>query len=112
MRGNKGGNKLGYMAHYAVAWRTDGGPIQAGRLDVGMKGVRLEGGLHRSGQLSTRRLLYRDVMEAKMAPRGKRLRHRPTIQLRGENESLYIAPLGAGLAREILGAVQLCVDSD
>ena len=65
MRGNKGGGKLGYMAHYAVAWRTDGGPIQAGRLDVGMKGVRLEGGLHRSGQLSTRRLLYRDVMEAK-----------------------------------------------
>ena len=99
------------MTHYAVAWQTECGPIQAGRLDLGMNGIRLEGGRHSTGRLSTRRLLYRDVTEAKMSPTNSRLGHRPTIQVRGENESLYIAPLGAGLVREILGALQSRVDS-
>lgn len=103
--------RLAEMTHYAVAWQTEGGPIQAGRLDVGEKGIRLEGGKHRAGLLSARRLLYRDVTEARMAPTDRRLAHRPTIQLRGENESLYISPLSAGLVREILRAVQVRVAS-
>jgi hypothetical protein len=103
--------RLADMTHYAVAWQTERGPIQAGRLDVGSTGIRLEGGKHRVGRLSTRRLLYRDVAEAKMAPTDRRLGHRPTIQLRGESESLYISPLSAGLVREILGALQVRVAS-
>jgi hypothetical protein len=103
--------RLAGMTHYAVAWQAECGPIQAGRLDVGTKGIRLEGGKHQAGRLSTRRLLYRDVAEAKMAPTDRRLGHRPTIQLRGESESLYISPLSAGLVREILGAVQVHVGS-
>jgi hypothetical protein len=99
------------MTHYAVAWQTERGPIQAGRLDVERKGIRLEGGKHRAGLLSTRRLLYRDVKEARMAPTDRRLGRRPTIQLRCENESIYISPLSAALVREILRALQMRVAS-
>jgi hypothetical protein len=109
-REGTGVGRLRYMAHYAVAWQTEHEPTQAGRLDVGRKGIRLVGGRHRAGRLSGRRLLYRDVLEAKMASTEKRLRHRPTIQVRSGNGSLYIAPLAAGLAREILHVLQLRVD--
>jgi hypothetical protein len=99
------------MAEYPVAWQTDGGPARSGRLNVGTSGIRLEGGRHRVGRLSARRVLYEDIEEARMAPTDKRLSRRPTVQLRSRNGSLYIAPLGAGLALEILAALRLRIDS-
>lgn len=95
------------MTQYAVAWRNEGEPVQSGRLDVEARAVRFEGGRHRSGRLAVTRVLYRDLLEVEMAPVAKRVQARPTIELRGRHGSIYVAPVGAALARELLGSLQL-----
>lgn len=100
------------MTQYAVAWCDQTGGFQAGRLDLERSGLRLEGGRHRGGRLSIRRLLYRDVLEAKMAPSEMRVAHRPTILVCGVNDSIAIAAIGPGLTRELLRLVQMSVESE
>jgi hypothetical protein len=96
------------MSTYAVAWRDQDGPLIAGKLELGTKGLRLEAGRHRDGRVSVLSLLYRDVTRAEMAPVGKRLSDRPTVALTAATRGLlYIAPVGMGVAREVLDLLQL-----
>lgn len=94
------------MSDYAVAWREDAGAIRSGRLELAEKGLRLEGGSHRRGRASVRALRYRDLLKTEMAPSKERIGGRPTILVMSGSGSLYIAPTGAGLAREVLGLLQ------
>jgi hypothetical protein len=99
------------MSHYAVAWRNDHGQVQTGRLDVKAGGVRFEGGRHRSGRLAVLQLLYRDLFDAEMAPTERRVQGRPTVELRSRHGSVYVAPVGAGLARELVALLQRRLES-
>jgi hypothetical protein len=94
------------MSAYAVTWRDGSGDIKSGSLELGETGFRLEAGSYRSGRRSVLRVLYQDIVHVEMAPRGSRLGHRPTIALEGAKRSLYLAPSGLGLAREVLGFLQ------
>jgi hypothetical protein len=100
------------MTRYAVAWRDETEAVQTGRLDLDSSGIRLEGGRHRSGRLSMRRVVYRDLVDASMAPTPERVGRLPTIVLRGHNGSLFIAPLAAGSTRELLQLVKQGVESE
>jgi hypothetical protein len=100
------------MTHYAVAWRDETGFVQAGRLDFDSSGIRLEAGRHRGGRLSLRRVLYRNLVDASMAPVVERVGNLPTILLRSPNDSVYIAPLAAGFSRELLRLVKLSRESE
>jgi hypothetical protein len=42
---------------YAVTWREGDGPVRAGKLELGPRGLQLEGGAAR-GRLSARRIFY------------------------------------------------------
>jgi hypothetical protein len=95
------------MSTYAATWRDECGVVQSGRLELGQRALLLDGGRYRSGQRSALRVLYRDIVRVDMAPFGARLDDQPTIALTGTNRSLYLAPAGLGLAREILGLLQL-----
>lgn len=94
------------MSQYAVAWRDQGGSVQTGRLDVNAQAVRLEGGGHRSGRLAVTRVLFRDLLRVDMAPTSERIHGRPSVELRSRHGSVYVAPVGAGLARELLQVLQ------
>jgi hypothetical protein len=41
-----------------------------------------------------------------MAPPDKRVQGRPTVELRSRHGSVYVAPVGAGLARELVALLQ------
>lgn len=94
------------MSAYAVTWRDGSGDIKSGSLELGETGFRLESGSYRSGRRSVLKMLYRDIEHVEMAPQAARLGHRPTIALEGATRSLYLAPSGVGLAREVLGLLQ------
>ena len=76
-----------------------------------MNMLRLEAGSHQAGWLSVHTILYRDVAAATMAATGERLRDRPTVVLTASNESMYIAPVNPGMAREVLQLLQRNIDS-
>jgi hypothetical protein len=94
------------MSHYATAWRNEDGQVQTGRLDMKARAVQFEGGRHRSGRLAVMQLLYRDILDAEMAPTERRVQGRPTVELRSRHGSVYVAPVGAGLARELVALLQ------
>jgi hypothetical protein len=94
------------MSHYATAWRSEDGEVQTGRLDLKARAVRFESGRHRSGRLAVLQLLYTDLLDAEMAPTEKRVQGRPTVEIRSRHGSIYVAPVGAGLARELVALLQ------
>lgn len=100
------------MAQYAVAWQDDDGLVQTGRLDVNPLDLRLEGGRHRSGRLAMKQVLYRDLTDVGMAPMKKRVQDRPTTELRTRHGCIYVAPVGAGVARELLELLQRRLDTE
>src|SRR6266508_611884 len=66
---------------YAVLWRDDGGPVRAGKLDLGARSLTLENGKARS-RLSLSSFVYRDLVriEATHDPR-ERIKDQPTLIL-------------------------------
>lgn len=94
------------MSSYAVTWRDRGGPLYAGKLELREDGIRLEGGSGSGKHLSVVKLLYRDVGRVAMSSFRDRLVQQPTLQFTVRRGPLYIAPSGAGVAREILEMVQ------
>ena len=94
------------MSSYAVTWRDRGGPLYAGKLELHDDGIRLEGGSGSGKHLSVVKLRYRDVRRVAMSSFRDRLVQQPTLQFSVRRGPLYIAPSGAGVAREILEMVQ------
>jgi hypothetical protein len=66
---------------YAVLWREDGGPVRAGKLELGPRSLNLENGKARS-RLSLSSFVYRDLVriETTHDPRG-RIKGQPTLIL-------------------------------
>lgn len=88
---------------YAVTWREARGPVRAGKLMLGSRGLRLEGGALR-GRLSARTILYGDLAAIETARRPReRLGGRPTLLLkRVGRASLAIACIdGPGCLHEV-----------
>jgi hypothetical protein len=94
------------MSTYAVTWRDRGGPIYAGKLELVRDGIRLEGGSRSGKQISVVKLRHEDLIEATMAPFRERVGNQPTVSVSNPRGLLHIAPVGAGVAREILELVQ------
>jgi len=70
---------------YAVTWREADGPLRAGKLTLGSRGLRLEGGTAR-GHLSSQRILYNDQIEIARDP-AVRIGGRPTIVMKRPGRS-------------------------
>ena len=90
------------MASYAVAWRKDGEDVRVGKLELAANGFRLEAGARHGGRVSVLRVLYRDLLGAGMARFGQRIGSRPTVALTSVRGLVCIAPVGVGMAREVL----------
>ncbi|HSK15394.1 MAG TPA: hypothetical protein VK915_04420 [Gaiellaceae bacterium] len=87
---------------YAVVWRDPSGVSQPGRLVVGAKALRFEGG---RGRLSARTLAYTDVSRARVAALAERVGGRPTLVLerRAGRPPVRIAGVGGpGVLSELL----------
>jgi hypothetical protein len=85
-----------------VTWREARGPVRAGKLTLGARGLRLEGGTLR-GRLSAQTIVYGDLVGIDTARRpGERIAGRPTLLLkRVERASLAIASVdGPGCLHE------------
>lgn len=93
------------MASYAVAWRKDGEDVRVGKLELAASGFRLEAGARRGDRLFVLRVLYLDLLDAGMARFGQRIGSRPTVALTSVRGLLWIAPVGIGMAREVLELV-------
>jgi hypothetical protein len=66
---------------FAALWREDGGPVRAGRLELGPRSLTLESGKARS-RLSLSSFVYRDLVriESTHDPR-ERIKDQPTLIL-------------------------------
>jgi hypothetical protein len=87
---------------YAVVWRDPSGVSQPGRLTLGSKALRFEGG---RGRLSARTLAYGDVARARVATLAERVGGRPTLVLerRAGRPPVRIAGVGGpGAVPELL----------
>jgi hypothetical protein len=88
---------------YAVTWREGDGPVRAGKLMLGSRGLRLEGGTAR-GRLSAERIFYNGLSGVATARHSEeRIRGRPTLVLkRSGRPPLAIACVdGLGCLREV-----------
>lgn len=86
--------RLGDPNAYAVVWREAGGPVLAGKLELGADGLRLEGSGHR-GLVARRRLEYADLAEIRIGREpAERINGLPSLILeRGAGQSIAVAVL-------------------
>jgi hypothetical protein len=91
---------------YAVAWSEDGASVRVGKLELLDGGLRIESGTHQDGRISVRRVTFRDVVKAEMAPVRLRIAARPTIVVTSLRGVVAIAPAGIGAASEALALLQ------
>lgn len=88
---------------YAVTWRDGNQPVRNGKLSLGLRGLRFEGGTAR-GRLSTQAILYGDLAAIETARRpSERIGGRPTLLLmRMERAQLAVTCFeNPGCLREI-----------
>lgn len=113
MKGLKGESSLraSQRHSYAVTWRDGDGPVRAGKLILGVTGLRLEGGTARR-RLSEERILYGRLSKVATAHRPQeRIGGRPTLVLeRPDRPSLAIACLdGLGCLREVAATLERAI---
>jgi hypothetical protein len=96
---------------YAVAWRKRDEEIRVGKLEMAADGLRLEAGRRRGGRVSVLRVFYRDLLGAGMARVGQRIDKRPTVALGSGRGPLWIAPVGVGVAREVLALIHSALET-
>jgi hypothetical protein len=96
---------------YAVAWRKGDEEIRVGKLEMAANGLRLEAGRRRGGRVSVLRVFYRDLLGAEMARVGQRIDKRPTVALGSGHGLVWIAPVGVGVAREVLALIHSALET-